>query len=152
MPDIFQRETSSLGGVFTADRTKLSLKGGLGVLVQQMQVTYAQSINRLYEVGAPSIYYVGGRTQGQLTIGRVIGPTGSVCEIYSEYGDVCKAKGNIINLTLEETDCSEGGEGTGKTRLILKGCVITQIGISVQAQDMIINENLAMMFSSLECS
>ena len=35
--DIFNRNVSTLNGVFTADRAKLTLAGNLGVLVQSMQ-------------------------------------------------------------------------------------------------------------------
>ena len=36
MGDIFNRNVSKLGGVFTSDEAKLTLKGNLGVLVQQL--------------------------------------------------------------------------------------------------------------------
>src|SRR4051794_13166956 len=114
MPDIYNRNVSNLAGVFTADRAKLVLAGNLGVLVQQLQCSYAQTITRLYEVGAngpggaSNIYYVGGRTQGQMSVNRVIGPSGTVKAMYARYGDVCKARQNTINLTLTETDCASG--------------------------------------------
>jgi len=150
MADIFNRNVSKLGGVFTSDEAKLTLKGNLGVLVQQLQFTYAQTITHLYEVGGANIYYVGGRTQGNLNVNRVIGPTGTICALYSTYGDVCNAKQNVITLALQQTDCSTGAGG--KNTYTMKNCVITQTGIAVAAQDMIINENTTMMYSSLECS
>lgn len=156
--DIFNRNVSELAGVFTSDRAKLLLKGNLGVLVQQMNFTYAQTITRLYEVGANGpdnasfIYYIGGRTQGNLAINRVIGPKGSVCAMYAQYGDVCKAPENILRLTLTETDCRVSGGGTSRTTYTMFNCVITQVGVAVAAQDMIINENTTMMFSSLACN
>ncbi len=148
MPDIFNRNVSNLGGVFTADRAKLQLKGNLGVLVQRMSFTYAQTITRLYEVGGNNIYYVGGRTQGQLSIDRVIGPKGTIVALYTQYGDVCKARQNPITLTLTETDCSTGANTP--VTYTMKNCVITQVNIGVAAQDMIISENTTMIFSSLE--
>lgn len=148
MSDVFNRNVSTLGGVFTSDAAKLTLRGNLGVLVQQLQFTYAQTITRLYEVGGENIYYVGGRTQGQMNINRVIGPKGSVCALYQQYGDVCSAKQNVVSLALTETDCSVGAS---KSTYSMKNCVITQVGVAVAAQDMILNENTTMMFSSLEC-
>jgi hypothetical protein len=149
MADIFNRNVSTLGGVFTSDEAKLTLKGNLGVLVQQLQFTYAQTITRLYEVGGANIYYVGGRTQGQMNVNRVVGPTGTICALYATYGDVCKAKENVITLAMQQTDCSVGQ--TARTVYTMKNCVITQTGVGVAAQDMIVNENATMMFSSLEC-
>lgn len=149
MADIFNRNVSTLGGVFTSDEAKLTLKGNLGVLVQQLSFQYAQTITRLYEVGGENIYYVGGRTQGNMTIQRVVGPTGTICAMYTQYGDVCKAKENVITLALNQTDCSTGAGA--KNTFTMKNVVITQTGIAVAAQDMIINENTTMMYSSLEC-
>ena len=148
--DIFNRNVSTLNGVFTADRAKLTLAGNLGVLVQSMQFNYAQSVTRLYEVGSTNIYYIGGRTMGNLSISRVIGPSGSVCAMYAQYGDVCQARNNTITLTLTENDCSTGS-GAASTYL-LRNVVITNVSAGVAAQDMIIGENTSAMFSSLECN
>lgn len=161
MSDIFSRASSSLAGVFTSDRAKLALKGNLGVLVQQMQIAYSQSITRLFEIGnqaangGANIYYVGGRTEGQLSIGRVVGPSGSISAMYEQYGDVCKARGNDISLSLIETDCSINGQGAQAVaptpvRFLLKFCVINSVQFSLAARDMIISENISMMLGSLE--
>ena len=161
MPDIFNRSTSNLGGVFTSDRAKLVFGGNiLSTLVQQIQLNYSQAITRLYEVNSDNIYYVGGRTQGQANFGRVIGPSGTSRDVYNRYGDVCNARGNTIDLTLAETDCSSlvpGGAGTvnnpsAPTTYSLSFCVLSAIGISLTAQDMIINENMAITFGSLSVS
>jgi hypothetical protein len=148
--DIFSRDTSVLGGVFTSDRAKLFFGSGLGIgqIVQQMQVSYSQSVTRLYEVGSNYIYYVGGRTQGQMAISRVIGPAGTMIAFYQTFGDVCNAKNNIINMQLAETDCSQGG-ATGTNNFDLANCVVTVVGFAVQSQDMMISESTTLMFSSL---
>jgi hypothetical protein len=162
MADIFNREVSRLNGVFTADRVKLTLPQNLGVLVQQFQASYSQTITRLYEVGAndqgrlgqaSNIYYVGGRTQGNLSLARVVGPSNTIKEMYSVFGDVCTPES--FSISLQETDClGEGGgdpgEQTAQLTYTFKNAVIQQVGLSVAAQDMIINESSAMMFSSLE--
>ena len=153
MADIFSRDVSNLAGVFTADWAKLTFRNGiLNTLAQQVQFSYSQAVTRLYEVGSSNIYYVGGRTQGQASLNRIIGPKGTVCEIYRTYGDVCKARENVLNLDLEETDCSSaGGIGSGRSSYTLSFCVITGVGISVAAQDMIINESTTLMYGSLAC-
>lgn len=154
--DIFSRNVSELAGVFTADRAKLTLPDNLGVLVQNMQFQYAQTVTRLYEVGAngpndsSNIYYVGGRTQGNMAVNRVIGPAGTICAMYTRFGDVCRASENSISLTLTEVDCRPNAGSSSSTTFTMKNCVITAVGISVAAQDMVINENTTMMFSSLE--
>ena len=152
--DVFQRNVSNLAGVFTADHGKLIFRGNLGVLVQNFGMNYVQTVSRLYEVGsngpggAANIYYVGGRTQGGLSLAQVLGPTLTVEALYTTYGDVCNARQNIIDLILTETDCSEGT--SGPRHYTARNCVMTQLAISVGAQDMIIAQNSSMMFSSLE--
>lgn len=145
--DIFGRDVSRLGGTFTADRAKLTLRGNLGTLVQQMNMNYSQMITRLYEVGSPLIYYVGGRTQGQMALSRVVGPAATIQLMYVQYGDVCKARQNVITLVLNETDCSTGQASAN--RFTMSNCVITAVGVGLAAQDMIIGENSTMIFSSL---
>ena len=162
--DIFQRNVSELGGVFTSDRAKLEFgEPGMGVLVQRMQFTYAQTITRLYEVGAngtngeSAIYYVGGRTMGNMAIDRVIGPSNTTRAFYAKYGDVCGSRGRNISLQLKEVDCSatsgtQAGSAalSGAQQYLLKNCVITQVSIGVTSQEMIIGENTTLMYSSLE--
>lgn len=153
MADIFNRNASNLAGVFTADSAKLVLKGNLGVLVQQLQVNYAQTVTRLYEVGAngpngaSNTYYVGGRTNGQMSLNRVVGPSNSITAFYYQYGDVCKANQNQINLTLTQTDCSTGSKGS--TNYTVSAAVITNVSVGVAAQDMLITDASQLMFSSL---
>jgi len=157
MSDIFNRDVSKLGGVFTADRAKLifGADNNIGALVQNMSTQYDQNITRLYEVGGPHIYYVGGRTQGQMQVGHVVGPKPVIQAFYAKYGDVCCPQ--TITFRLEESNCLVGCPGhnpttpnKGQLTLALKNSVLTSIGFSVQAQDMIIGENSTLIFSSLE--
>lgn len=168
MPNIFNRSAQALGGVFLSDFAKLSFGAGNGgvavpaVLVQNMNFTFSQQISRLYEVGSAAggvgsptnVYYVGGRMQGQLTIARVIGPSNAVAAFYTTFGCVCTAKQQNITLDLGQGDCLNNGNcqpgGQQDLKYILKECVITQIGVSVAAQDMLINENVQLMFNDAE--
>jgi len=151
MPDLFQRVASNLGGVFTADKAKLNMGADMSVLIQQMNASYQQNITRLYEVGGDRSYYIGGRTQGQLQLNRVVGPTATIKAFYKKFGDVCQARNNNIELELTETDCSgAGGVGGGSIKYLCKFCVLQQVTIGVQAQDMVINESSSMIFMSME--
>jgi hypothetical protein len=173
MADLFGRNVSTLGGVFTADNAKLNFFGlPIGVLVQQLSVQYAQSITRLYDVASPNQYYVGGRTNGQMSLNRVIGPAGSSVAFYTAYGDVCGSVGRNIKLQLQETNCATGAAGgaaadaagaaaagaaagigaAGSTpsTYTMDNVVITQVSVGVAAQDMIIGENTGLMYTSLE--
>jgi hypothetical protein len=164
MADLFGRNVSKLGGVFTADNAKLNFFGlPIGVLVQQLSVQYAQSITRLYDVASPNQYYVGGRTNGQMSLNRVIGPAGSSVAFYTAYGDVCGSVGRNIKLQLQETNCATAvssvseaiaaslpGGGSQPSTYTMDNVVITQVSVGVAAQDMIIGENTGLMYTSLE--
>lgn len=153
MADIFNRDVSTLGGVFTSDRGKLSFSNAKGerveaALVQNMTFTYSQNITRFYEVGGPRIYYVGGRTSGQATIARIIGPSVVLTAFYKKFGDVCQAATNTMGIRLEETDCTPPLKHISIT-YTLSLVVLVAISAAIGAQDMIINENSQLMFGSL---
>lgn len=151
MSDIFLANGAQLGGAFSAELAKLSFGGTVSnALVQNVNATYVQNVTRLYEVGnnatgKTNVYYVGGRTQGTLGIGRVLGPTTTIGAFYDKFGKVCNARTNNISLTFDPLSC-DGGFG----EYLMAGCCLTQVGVSVAAQDMIVNEQSQMIFASME--
>lgn len=155
MADIFNRTTDAYGGSFAADQARLTfpaLISGLGadagLLVQQMQCNYQQQVTRLYELGSPRIYYVGGRTQGAASLGRVVGPKKIAKEFYQTYGDVCRARTNTLQFSVT-AGCDTETAVESRVSIVCHFVVITTIGFNVGAADMLINEQLQMMFSSM---
>ena len=169
--DIFNRRTDVFGGSFAADEASLSFPnndasagsvgrstaeggyaGDVGLLIQDLQTVYTQNDTRLFEVGRPAIYYVGGRTSGTATIGRVIGPRTIAEAFYTKFGDICQARTNTLEIGIKN------GCGTSVNVSPFEGvstytchfCVVTSIGIGIRAADMMINETLQMMFSSFD--
>ena len=153
--DIFGRLPLQFGGAFAADSAVCTFGGltggGVGLLTQNLNFSYTQSITRLYEVGTPATFYIAGRSQGQGQIARVLGPRPVSAEFYAAYGDVCNAALNTLVFTIT-TGCEPpevGGTPLGGMIFGLIGVVLTSISISIQAQDMICNENLSMMYIAL---
>jgi hypothetical protein len=142
--DVFSRDVS-YGGAFSADGAAVTFTNfGAGLLVQNISYVYQQAITRLYEVGSSDIYLVAGRTQGQVTLARVLGPSVLMPAFYTQYGNVCNAAGNSLTFTAQMGCGSQGG---GQVQTVgINHAVISQLGGSVSAQDMVINETLAMMF------
>ena len=152
MAAVFSRNQYKLEDSFSADSAILTFTGGVEpALVQNINFNYSQNVTRLYEVGGPGAglkqrtYYVGGRTQGQAGIARVIGPKTSMAAFYRTYGDVCAAKRNAIEIAFQ-AGC-DGGQNGAYT---LAGAVITNIGFAVQAMDMVFNESSALQFVDLD--
>lgn len=119
--------------------------------MQNLQLSYAQAVTRIYELGTsgntPNVYYIGGRSQGTMGVAHVIGLAAIMAAFYTKYGDVCNAATNDIQANVTNGD--EAPCVTKKINYTAKFCVLVQIGLSVGAQDMVINKNNQFMFSNL---
>lgn len=173
MPEIFNRRPLAFGGAFAADAANIFFGtvclpdgaggfvcggnaiipfSGIGLLTQNVNIQYSQPINRIFEVGGHFQYFVAGRPQGNMSLGRIVGPRPITTAFYTLFGDVCKGP-NTSMLFAGAAGCSEipilgVDEGNGFMFLV-DGALLQSIGISVGAQDMIINEQLQFMFIAL---
>ena len=151
MADIFGRTTDSFGGSFAADSARITFPAiaagaaETGLLVQNLNCSYQQQVTRLFEVGSPNIYYVAGRTAGNLSVARVIGPRKLASTFYAKYGNVCNAATNEM-LFSAVAGC--GTQFNARSEFTCKFVVIIQIGFTVTAADMMINEQMGCIFSS----
>jgi len=162
MPDIFGRRPLQFGGAFAADDAFIRFGSnvkefgtgtggrqnpGVGLVTQNIQFSYQQPITRIYEVGTQLTYYIAGRPQGNANAARILGPSRVVAAFYEAFGNVCNAAKNFLWFTFNQ-GCA--GPGAGRLSFRLNHVVLQSIGMSVSAQDMIINEQLAFFFTSLE--
>jgi len=143
--DVFKRTVSAFGGSYAADsaRLRFTQTDSAGLLVQQINFSYVQNVNRIYDLADNKVYYIGGRTAGQGSLAHVVGPRVLLAKFYELYGDVCNAKSNHCTFEM-----SRGCEGAAFSSM-LKYCVLQQIAISTNANDMLVNEQSALMFSSM---
>lgn len=154
MPDIFNRTTNSIGKVWSVDGASVTFAGpgsgalGVGMLVQQVNVQYRQQVTRIYEIGSDLTYFIAGRIQGNMTIGQIIGPGVIMSQFYRTFGNPCNAPNNVMQLNIGST-CT--GAAFAKTAsYLLSYLILTDVGLSVGAQDMVINEQLQLMFVKME--
>jgi hypothetical protein len=151
MADIYNRQASTLGGVFTSDRMIVSMGTEVPTaLLQSTNFNYQQTVSKFYELSSNHIFLIGGRTQGSAAIGHIIGPKRAMSAFFAKYGDVCKARSNTIDMSLVAQDCDIENFAEATTTLTAKLCVIVNVSIGVEAQQAIINSNSQLMFSSLE--
>jgi hypothetical protein len=146
--DIFGRQVD-VGDPMSADGVRL-LVGNIGedMLVQQVSTQYQQNINRLWEVGSAKTYFVAGRTQGQMQMRRVIGPKqsqGFNNTFIQSYGNVCNKKALTLTGAVSCGNCES--EPQKRSLISLSGVVITAVAYSIAAVDMIINEDLTLLFA-----
>lgn len=179
MPDVFSRSNDSYKGSFAADGAAITFPqfgmvgnagigglaaaggagalaaqpGGAGLLVQNINLQYSQVITKVYELGTNNIYYIGGRTQGGMGMSRIIGPRPIQVSFYTKFGDICDAATNNIDISVRTgcptTDGQSAGSTTQQSTWSAKFCVIQSLGMGVAAMDMVINEQLQLMFGSL---
>jgi len=179
MADVYSRQKTGFGGSFASDLAAMSISGSttqLGI-VQNFQMQFAQQIARIYDVsnggtagsdgGFVPVFYVGGRTQGNATIARVLGPqSGALCDFYEMMGNVCSPQD--LQFTFQGGCGSQGTTGSPTKKLPLanavgtepfssvkytiEAAVMTNMGVSVGSQDMIVNENITLMFANMKCN
>lgn len=164
--DIFNRRALAFGGAFAADSARIELdltncqglvedddsdlgNARVGLLTQQFNVNYQQPITRLYEVGTQLTYYVAGRPQGTANIARVLGPGTVMSQLYACWGDVCQANANDLCFCIQANCIGNTDQGFDAMRIGLKNVVLQSLGFSIQAQDMVINEQLGLFFTAL---
>lgn len=170
----FSADAAQIAFSFSNPNVGTVERGGVGLLTQQLNFTYQQQITRLYEIGSQRTFYIAGRPQGQAQLSRVAGPREITMAFYYKFGNVCCAKDNILQFraaamcfpagqgTTTESDVAHiaaalrnsqapnlGSSGTA-LNLKMTGVVITSIGFTVQAENMVINEQVQCMFVALE--
>lgn len=166
MADVFKRTELRYGGGFSTNQGLITAKGLTGVLMQNLGINYSQNVNRIYEIGERSeqaafVYYVGGRSQGSMNVGHVLGPKVTMAAYYQKFSDVCLGDDNQIVLDLSDSVCPRSSNGIidavsnfalGRRRVKYTAlyCVLTQIGMTVSSEQMLVNQQSSLMFSNLQ--
>lgn len=171
MADIFGRTEQIFMGGLSADAAYMNWSGlqngGLGLLITQMSIQYQQPVRRIYEIGpmvggGQPVWYVVGRPEGQLQISRIAGPVGVLSGFYEKYGSPCNENPDLTFVSL--AGCTEKGvidkgggigaiNGLDKATPLsweMSGCLITSVGLGATAQEMLVSENVNLMFTSLD--
>lgn len=147
MAAVFAAPQKFAGG-FRADKLGMSIQGVgnvRGLLIQNVQFSFTQQVTLLYEIGSNNVYYVGGRAQGTATIARILGPAQAQCALLTGFGDLCEPK----NIRFKANSGCESSPGQGCI-YTLKKAVMTTIALSVNANDIVINENIQLIFLDLD--
>ena len=145
--DIFNHQVA-YGGAFSADAAMITFGNfGAGLLTQELQYQYQQKVSRIYELGTRLVYLVSGRAMGQASISRVLGPKTLNVAFYQQFGSVCNAAYNNLSFSAV-TGCSVA-TATQQHEIGLNNCVLEGVGGRVQSEDMLLFENLQMLYLCL---
>ena len=140
---VFSGQPQSVQGAVKAEHVKLRGFGSKGAVVQQMQINFERTMNLIYEIGSNDVYYVGDRRRGQIQGTRVVASATSFKAMVEKYNDMCNARSNT--MTLEAGSC----DGPGAT-YVCKGVILTSIGASVTANDVVVTENMGFTFVEMD--
>jgi hypothetical protein len=135
------------GGTFRAEDIKLTWTGvntGEGALVQEAQWRCQRQINTLYEIGSPAVYYVGNRRSGQASMRRVVAGRTQFRDMARKFGDLCNPDNLVIGAA-----ASACGANSGGVNYTLVAATLSELGASVQAEQIVINENMGFVFVDL---
>jgi hypothetical protein len=121
--------------------------GADGALVQQAQLTCERTVNMIYEIGSPKVYYVGDRRRGTAQFSRVVGGSATFKNMIQQFGDICKADQNDINMKVGASSC---GGTKGEMNYKMLSATLNSLGASVTAQDIVVTESMGFMFVDLE--
>lgn len=159
--DIFNRDLNEFGGAFIADKAGLTFtltnagSGGGSTVIDpmivglQVQVQYNQRVSRLYELHAcQKVYYVVGRREGQLSLGRAIGPAVLAKSFYEAAADPCNANQNAISICVKGACTPTGSTPTAEYKV--HNVLLQGIGMQVNSDTVIITENISFIFTGLE--
>jgi hypothetical protein len=151
MPSIFTNsEDQNWNGSFRADDLKLTFDAGgdgAGALVQSANWNVRREAQMIYELGSPNIYYVGNRRSGTIQLNRVVAASEVYQSLIDKFGDMCSPKAFELEVS---GGC--GGEAVRTRTYTMNFAILMGIQGSVEAQSIVVNEQIDFMFSDMEVS
>lgn len=127
-------------GIMTSEYVSVDI-GGTGVgLGQSVDANYSQTIQPRYVLGSSVVYFLGGQSQGTVTVGRYVGESG--LGNFPEGG--C---GRRTSVAIGGTGdaCFSGGSG----KLTFSDAIFQSVGFAAQAGSLDVVENLTFFATTL---
>lgn len=126
--------------IVAARNAALDLGNGKIALVQTFQGSYGHQVEPVYEAGSSSVYFVNGNPQGTFTYTTLVGTDGWFANIIDAKGKACAELKTVnIDLTNANEDCDV--QVSMNTNLKMEGVLLQQIGFSLQAGGLRIENN-----------
>lgn len=141
MADLFGYENQNIKTPLTADKATITW-GGIVTGAIQVQISYAQQIQRRRTIGNKDAVIYAAMPTGQITIARLM--TTDSSGLFSGPGwKACEP--GTITLTLGG-GCGGGGGGPTFTA---KGCVVSQFSVQAEAEGLTVMDNVVIEFLQL---
>lgn len=180
--DIFNA-APTFGGAFAMDEATLTFSigntdgstggdddGGLGMLIQSTNLSYARPVQRFYELGPHKrTYYVAGRAEGRAQISRLSAPQAVQSGFLRRFSDICTVDSHVLNIAASPAiTCNGTGFNSSNTGLAkyasstkvrgnniaparhrLEYCLIDSVSWQIAVQALALTEGISMVFAAL---
>lgn len=144
MPDIFGRKLE-YGGGFQPEGTTVNFSGITGgAIVRNISIGYEQAMSRIWDLGTGKCFFIAGHTNGTWGLGKIAGPGASIAALAGY--NVCAPGTLSFNGQNGLCDAAANGE------YHLHNVITAQVNVSVNSDDMIINEGVGGTFLSLSAA
>jgi hypothetical protein len=120
----------------------------IGTLVQNYNIAYQQQLTKLRALNTNSAFVVVAPPNGQCTIASAISGGKEYVQFIKKYSDACTVSNNMLHFKALTTVCAT--KNWNSPDLTLKGCLISQIQLSQNIQDLVLNSNVQLEFIALE--
>lgn len=151
--DIMGRELTKYGGSYSVDQSLLTFPNLPGdaayvpYIVLNLGLQYGQQISRFYGFNSNRVFLVAGRSQGSGTMSQILAPQGSFQTFHRVYGNVCNAKGNLLQFQLA-IGCTD--ETRSVNRFQCGMTVVNSTSINGESESAVVNNSINMSFESFE--
>ena len=161
-------------GVFSTENSKLTfgdVQDPVGWLVQNWNISYAQQVQELFEIGSNALYWAKGRPTGQGSLSRIVGdPSTSITYQSGDQStnsgsqggffpssayDICQGGATMV-LTAQGGHCDLPNNGSDPIDLnqalniTMSGVVVTSIGFSMAVADVKLIEGFTWSYAYLK--
>lgn len=117
--------------------------------VQSLTVNYQQPVNQMYDLGSNDRLFVAGRPSGNAQLQRVVGPVYIGSTWLNQFTDPCNIASNTMVLEFHPK-CASSNVKVGFVKRTMYYCLVTSIGFSIQAENMVMNDNTQLIFSYMD--
>jgi len=166
----FQAPSAKAGASFDGSKWTTDDKNGAayeGMVVQNYQITYAQTITKLRGLNTTAVLTVVAPPTGQCVLQCAVTGKDTYFQFIEKYGDACWTKENMLHLAGmaecvpnrynrgiatdgSDTEAWAANKLGGLPSLTLKGCLIAQLQLSQSVENLVLASNLQMEFVALD--
>ena len=108
------------------------------LIVTSVNLSYKRSTSQITPLNSPFTHVISGESNGTLSLGTIIGPSGTIKTFLEKFGKICGFQKRVIVLkptgpgtyTGSDGNC-ESSESSNAQSFVCEGCLINTFGISV---------------------